>query len=87
MISIRQATDAEREDAIKNGEAVKGVWWPIALKDRKTAMLSCPGCGSFQSLEKWDISAAGVVSPSIDHSVGWDLCKFHDFITLDGWSA
>lgn len=94
MITIRKATMDEVGLALDG--KLRGVWWVVALGGGKmTAIVSCPGCDEFWSLERWVIRENGEVSPSVDHSqpiiktdgtVVVD-CKFHDFVKLEGWKA
>ena len=59
-------------------------WRSWNHKGTKYIFVVCPGCGSEYRLDH-DISAEGVVSPSLE-CPGGD-CSFHDTIILVGWNA
>lgn len=81
---------AESSDQLRS---VRGLWRPITMDGRKSAVMSCPGCDEFYSLDRWTIAADGSVTPSVDHS--WPIrktdgtiipsCQFHDMVRLEGW--
>ena len=61
-----------------------GHWIPVTHSDQKrSAIISCPKCGSVCSITKWDFSENGEVNPSVHHDQ--PDCGFHEFITLEGW--
>lgn len=64
----------------------RGRWRPgIGPGARRTASISCPGCGQVQTLSGHDIAADGTVTPSVVCHYS-DDCGFHEYITLEGWS-
>lgn len=80
-------------------ELERGLWWPVQDGDKRSVIISCPGCGETHSLRKeiWTIAADGAVTPSVDHSqpikrTGGlpDLpshCTFHSHVFLEGWAT
>lgn len=92
MFHLRKGTSSEHL------ERQPGLWFPVLDGNKKSAIISCPGCGDVQSLTtKWTITASGLVSPSVDHSevIGHippvpalpGYCQFHDNIVLEGWAT
>lgn len=62
-----------------------GTWSPRIIEGKPTASLACPKCGDAGSLSTHDISATGVVQPSV--GCNSDGCDFHDFVVLEDWKA
>lgn len=60
-----------------------GVWRGLADGEKRSAVLSCPGCGERQTLTGHEIAADGSVSPSLACSFD---CSFHDYVKLEGWT-
>ena len=50
---------------------------------KRTANVSCPGCGRVASLSGHTIREDGTVAPSVVYPFD---CGFHDYIVLVGWS-
>lgn len=61
---------------------VFGTWRPVVLDGKKTARLSCPGCGSIALLDH-KIDKEGNVTPSVVCPI--QSCDFHEFVKLEGW--
>lgn len=64
----------------------KGVWRGCSVPDnpsRRTAIVSCPGCGQSASLSDHTIGANGDVEPSLVCPAKG--CSFHEHVTLVGW--
>jgi hypothetical protein len=53
-------------------------------KGKRTALISCPGCGAVQSLSCHSIDPKGFISPSFVCN-GPRPCGFHGYIKLEGW--
>lgn len=51
--------------------------------DKRTAIMTCPGCGNIESLRDHHIDDDGVVTPSVECS--YNHCEFHDEVKLIGW--
>jgi len=62
--------------------ASKGTWKGAKWGPRRTAIVSCPGCGQSTSISQHTIDADGKVTPSLVCPFG---CGFHDFVTLENW--
>lgn len=65
----------------------RGVWrggLVPAGKSRRTALVSCPDCGSSASLSDHEIDAAGDVTPSLVCPA--EGCVFHEHVRLVGWT-
>lgn len=63
-----------------------GTKWRLAKwKGVQQVYMICPGCGEEYRLDH-DISAEGVVSPSLECPSQND-CGFHDTVVLLGWNA
>ena len=73
-------------DVLKPGEYVKVAAGNLVSKIA-WAFLCCPGCRKIWTLGKRNhkVDANGVVTPS-DVCPDPAGCKFHEFITLDGWT-
>lgn len=92
MITLKKAESSEQL------RSTRGMWRPIEVTVadgvRRSAMMSCPGCDEFYSLDRWTIEPSGVVTPSVNH--GWEIrktdgtvipsCTFHDMVKLEGWT-
>jgi len=76
MILLHKAANYEQ---LENN---KGFWFPVINGEKKSAIISCPGCGTQQGITGWEIALDGKVSPSVDHSA---YCDFHDYIVLENW--
>lgn len=89
VVIIKRAASSEALDS------TRGLWWPIDVGGRTSAIVSCPGCDRRWSLERWTIDADGSVHPSVNHSVVMRMCdgseiqdcSFHEFIRLEGWAS
>lgn len=64
-------------------EAAKGQWNGAMSDGKRTALVSCPGCGRIASLSKHAIGEDGTVSPSL--VCPYDDCDFHDYVRLHNW--
>lgn len=66
-----------------------GQWWPMQYSSTcLTATFYCPDCGKPMSLKNHTILDDGSVRPSVvcPNDVKPILCKFHDFVKLNGFS-
>ncbi len=62
--------------------ASPGTWKGAATETKRSAMVTCPGCGREMSLTGHYIFYDGKVTPSL--VCPFD-CGFHDWITLENW--
>lgn len=63
---------------------IKRRWVPVKLKShRRTAMITCPGCGRIGSLDAFQIGSDGVVHPVF--GCAHRGCEFKDQVKLVGW--
>lgn len=62
----------------------RGFWKPgRAALNKRTALVSCPGCGTILSIRAHTIKDDGHVEPSLVCPM--DDCNFHDYVELVGW--
>lgn len=62
----------------------KGIWRGAVRDGKRSATLSCPGCGKCASLSDHEIAADGVVNPSVVCPHG---CGFHEHVQLEDWTS
>lgn len=55
----------------------QGSWWWM----RDTLVFSCPKCGNSSSLNDYDVSSEGEVTPSLLCSLS--TCDFHELLKLE----
>ena len=65
-------------------DKVQGVWKGAKMPTRRTALLSCPGCGSIAGLQGHRILDDGIVEPSVVCPEAG--CDFHKYVKLVGWT-
>lgn len=68
--------------------ATRGSWWSFTVGKeeprRKFAIMTCPTCGIEASLSGHEVTAAGVVTPSVQCPMD---CGFHQSgVVLQGWN-
>ena len=90
----------KRAETVEELKSTPGMWRATTNGEKRSAVISCPGCGDVNSLSHgdmnagWTIAADGTVRPSVDHS--WPIrktdgtvipsCTFHDNVKLEGWA-
>ena len=63
-----------------------GTWNVLLMAGGKSgAVVKCPACGGFSTLENHTINDVGEVSPSL--VCPYPHCNYHQFITLGGWEG
>ncbi len=64
-------------------ERQPGTWAPMRFGERLSAMLYCPACGRWASLDDHAIGGDGAVVPSL--SCPHNGCDYHEHVRLEGW--
>ena len=62
---------------------VMNEWRAVMLDNERTVKFDCPKCHETGYLTDHEISADGVVTPSVQCAA--EGCEFHENITLAGW--